>query len=160
MNCDTVTKQLPLVLYGDLSFDDEELVHDHLADCPACQSELDSLRRMHRSFDAAESCPPPQLLQDSRRQLRVTVAALSAAGVSPRRGRFAFLQNLWPALPAWQAVAAAVLVVGAFVAGRLYPGDAPKLVREAEPLASRVRYVQPEASGRVQIVLEEVRQKV
>jgi hypothetical protein len=30
----------------------------------------------------------------------------------------------------------------------------------AEPVVSRVRYVQPEQSGRVQIVLEEVRQRV
>ena len=39
MNCDAVTKQLPLMLYGELSFDEEELVQQHLDVCAACRSE-------------------------------------------------------------------------------------------------------------------------
>jgi hypothetical protein len=52
----------------------------------------------------------------------------------------------------------------AFTAGRLEPtesgGAVVRQARDSEPMASRVRYVQPEDSGRVQIVLEEVRQRV
>jgi hypothetical protein len=161
MNCDAVTKQLPLMLYGDLSFDDEERIHAHLADCQACRAELEVVRKLHSGLDTAEPSLPPQLLQDNRRHLRVTLAALQDAGLAPRRARFQFLRSLWRIRPAWQAAAAALLLVAGFAGGRYYPGVPSGAPREPEqPLTSRVRYVQPEDSGRVQIVLEEVRQRV
>ena len=40
MNCDTAAKQLPLMLYGELTFDEEELLQQHLESCGSCRSEL------------------------------------------------------------------------------------------------------------------------
>jgi predicted anti-sigma-YlaC factor YlaD len=54
MNCDTVAKQLPLMLYGELSFDEEEIVQQHLDNCLVCQAELDRTRAIHEQFEAVE----------------------------------------------------------------------------------------------------------
>ena len=35
MICEAVVKQLPLLLYGELTFDEEEAVHQHLEACAA-----------------------------------------------------------------------------------------------------------------------------
>lgn len=162
MNCDNVTKQLPLMLYGDLSFEDEEMLHAHVAECSTCRTELAQLRALHREMDFSQAEIPPELLQDSRRRLRVSVAALKEAGLTPSRSGASWLP-LWFTAPLWKTAGAVALVVLAFTAGRLFPTGsaavAPAL-RDTEPMASRVRYVQPEDSGRVQIVLEEVRQRV
>jgi len=57
----------------------------------------------------------------------------------------------------------ALLLVG-FVTARVTPGSMPGPFRAAgvvgEPVTSRVRYVEPVASGRVQIVVDETRQRV
>ena len=40
MTCDSAIEQLPLLLYGELSFEEEEDLHRHLDSCPSCQAEL------------------------------------------------------------------------------------------------------------------------
>ncbi len=156
MNCDAVVKQLPLMLYGELSFDEEETVQQHLDACHACQTELTKTQALHRHFDAAESDLPPDALTDARRQLRLRVSSMAEAEALRSR-RFD-----WRQLAAWwKPVAATALVAVGFLGGRVLPADASGVTfRASEPAATRVRFVQPDQSGRVQIVLEEVRQRV
>jgi hypothetical protein len=163
MNCDKVTTQLPLMLYGDVSFDEEELVHAHLQDCAECRGEMERIRTFHDLLADAEPAIPADLLRNNRRQLRVSVAALGEAGIVAPRARVAFLPRFFPDFPVWKPAAALLLVVLGFAGGRFYPADSisgTRTARESEPMASRVRYVQPEDSGNVQIVVEEVRQHV
>ena len=80
MNCDAVTNQLPLMLYGELSFDEEELVQQHLDVCAACRQELQKTRTLHEQFDLAEIETPPVLLADCRRNLRLAAADLRKRG--------------------------------------------------------------------------------
>jgi hypothetical protein len=151
------------MLYGDLSFDEEELVQSHLGECAGCRRELERVRTLHDLLDSAEPAIPPDLLQNSRRELRLAIAAVAESGAARDRSRFAFLQRFLPAPAVWRPAAALALLVAGFAGGRLYPTEAtagPRAARESEPMASRVRYVQPEESGRVQIVVEEVRQHV
>ena len=54
MNCDSVVKQFSLLLYGELSFEDEETVQQHLDVCAACTTELRKTRALHQQVDAAE----------------------------------------------------------------------------------------------------------
>ena len=160
MNCDTVTKQLSLMLYGELSFDEEEAVHQHLEGCAACRTDLELVREAHSRMDCLEPELPPQLLQDNRRALRVSVAALSESGA--RRSRFAWLWRFSTPGSLWKPAGALALLVLGFGAGR-YGTNAsglPRMARSEEPVTSRVRYVQPDDSGNVQIVVEEVRQRV
>jgi hypothetical protein len=163
MNCDAAAKQLPLLLYADLSFDDEELVHAHLSSCEACRNELERVRTLHRHLNSAEPDMPPGLLQNCRRQLRVAAAAMDEARNTPVRSPFELFRRMWQTSAVWKPAGAVALLMLGFAAGRLIPlqpDSAARAVRDTEPIASRVRYVQPENSGHVQIVLEEVRQRV
>ena len=38
MKCDDAGKLIPLFAYGDLSFDEEERLEQHLDDCTACRA--------------------------------------------------------------------------------------------------------------------------
>lgn len=162
MSCETIQNQLPMMLYGELSFDEEEVVQQHLDACASCRDELVTVRKLQDAVCRAEPELPPQFLNDCRRSLRLSVAALAEHGVAPKRSAFAFLQNLVPSFSAlWKPAAGLALLAAGFFAGRVAPEDGRLgSVREAEPMASRVRYVQPEGSDRVQIVVEEVRQRV
>jgi len=165
MNCDTVVSQLPLMLYGELSFDEEEALQQHLDVCASCTGELARLRRLHHELNVLEPDVPAQLLQDSRRSLRVTVSALQDAGLFRKKQSWAagllIPLRQWGA--GWKAAGATALLITGFFSGRMFPKSSYEgrlSVSGSEPVASRVRFVQPEASGRVQIVLEEVRQRV
>jgi hypothetical protein len=141
-----------------LSFDEEESVQQHLDTCEACRGELEQIRTLHKQFDAAESEVPVSLLTDARRQLRLHVSAVQESGA--RRAQF----WSWAQVASWwkPAAAMALLAVG-FFAGRGLPvelSSGPFRTSSADPAATRVRFVQPDGAGRVQIVVEEVRQRV
>lgn len=145
MNCETILRQLPLLPYGELSFDEEEQVHQHLEICAACRAELTRVERLHAACDTTVLEPDATLLADNRRALRRGVAALLP------RPRFAWLSLLL------KPAGAVALVALGFFGARLAP---PPAAAPFEPVASRVRYVEPNNQGQVQIVLEETRQRV
>jgi hypothetical protein len=159
MNCDTVTKQLSLMLYGELSFDEEEIVHQHLDTCAVCQNELAKTQAVHGSFDNNEVEVDPVLLANCRRNLRVATGTLAEAGGKPQR--------FWSELGAWnwfgKPVSAVTLIAVGFFGARVLPTEgvrmSPMGLSDAGPVASRVRFVEPGQSGRVQIVVEETRQR-
>ncbi|MBC7927180.1 MAG: HEAT repeat domain-containing protein [Bryobacteraceae bacterium] len=166
MNCELVVKQLPLMLYGELSFDEEETLQQHLENCASCRSGLEKTRQLHRILDASEQEFPLESLTAARRKLRVSLAAIRESEAERGAGQF---RASWLAqsLARWNGLWKPALVFGAmtvaFVAGRQMPANTPSGFLPngpAGPVASRVRFVQPEESGRVQIVVEEVRQKV
>jgi hypothetical protein len=162
MSCETIRIQLHAMLYGELSFDEEEIVHQHLDGCSGCRAEMELARKLHAAFDAAEPGMPPDLLQNCRRALRVDVAALSEQALPQRRGLVERLRS-WISLGGvvWKPAAALGILVLGFAAGRYSPENTAVVpFARPEPVASRVRYVQPEGSDRVQIVVEEVRQRV
>jgi hypothetical protein len=165
MNCDSVVKQFSLLLYGELSFEDEETVQQHLDDCAACTTALAKTRALHQQVDAAEYAIPETLLQDARRNLRVAVSETPAVRRSAW-DRVQFASWLSPRSWKWNIAGAMTLLSIGFFGGSWYSdaGPEPEPVHFAgsvlEPISSRVRFVQPEESGRVQIVLEEVRQRV
>jgi len=158
-------EQLPLMLYGELSFDEEEAVQQHLDFCGSCAAELGRLRKLHHELNALEPEVPAQLLQDSRRNLRVTLSGVHDAAAF--RKQSGWWRRLVSPLQGWgrgwQMAGALALLVAGVLGGRGFPTSvhAGRLsLAPSEPVASRVRFVQPEGSGRVQIVLEEVRQRV
>jgi hypothetical protein len=154
MNCDLAEKQLSLMLYGELSFDEEELVQQHLDGCEACRAELGRVKSFHLALDSQEPELDDVLLADCRRTLRVSVAAIG----SPRKqGWFAGLT--WGAF--LKPLGAFALVTVGFFGARLTTiGEFPRLSQSSVPVASRVRYVEPaDSSGQVQIVVEETSQR-
>lgn len=168
MTCDEAIKNLPLFLYGELSFDEEELVEVHIDECAACREALAREKAMFAALDGVELVPSPEALAESRAELRrrLAVAAAPARAGQPRfwdriREGFTIHFHFAPGI-AQVAGAAAMLVLG-FLTARMAPNSFLGNFRSAgmvEPATSRVRYVEPVSPGRVQIVLDETRQRV
>lgn len=164
MTCETARQQLVLFVYGELSFDEEELVEKHLESCTECQIERVRLEAMNAMLDPGEAEIPAGLLARCRRDLAVKVQEERTA---PRK-RVA-LASIWRnwvvAPPMWLRPlgAVAMLAIG-FFAARLVPSDSPALTHmgssnETAPMVSRVRYVDPDESGRVRVMFDETHQR-
>ena len=64
--CTAVRGQLALLLYGELSFDEEERVESHLDACPDCRQALERQKMLHDAIDAVVVTPSPALLSSCR----------------------------------------------------------------------------------------------
>jgi len=117
MNCEQVTRMLSLLVYGELSFDQEEAIHRHLDECAGCRAALERTRVLHAALDGALAEPPPALLAQCRLELDRELAKAAAEN--------SLWRNIckWAKLPpanAWLRPAAALaLVIAGFLAGRL-----------------------------------------
>jgi hypothetical protein len=158
-SCEKIRMQLSLLLYGELSFDEEESVDAHLEGCAECRAALERERELQAAFDQAEAEPPASVLWESRQNLQRQIAAEHAP---PHRASWwdRFLDTAWLK----PAGGLALLTIG-FMAARLAPGLVPSLglgvtgMSLMAPGAQRVRSVEPAANGGVQIVLDETRQR-
>jgi hypothetical protein len=149
MSCEEIKDQMPLFLYGELSFDEEEAFERHLAGCAGCRRELARVRNLHDLVAEAVLTPSLPMLAECRRELRsqtIGVGALARNRFLP--GRFFWLQSL---------AAAAMLVIGFFTAKLPVFNSQYNL---AAVSASRVRDIESDRDGGVQIVLDETRQRV
>jgi len=149
MNCETARQWLPLYLYGELSFEQEEQLERHLAECAACRAEREKERQWQAVLDSAEMEPPPGLLAHNRRMLRAALDEERAGAGRPWRRLAGWLLNP----PAWAKPVGALAVFAlGFVVARVPLDLSLAGIRPAEPAAiARVRRVDPEASGRIHI---------
>jgi HEAT repeats/Putative zinc-finger len=169
MTCEETRKNLPLFLYGELSFDEEEQVEIHVDECAACRLALGREKALFQALDGAEMVPAPEVLEASRVELRRRLGALRsssgmrAPGIWDKvREGFTVHFHFAPGI-AQVAGAAAMLLLG-FLTARVTPnsllGNWHSAGVLAEPSTSRVRDVEAVAPGRVQIVVDETRQRV
>ncbi len=166
MTCEEARKNLPLFLYGELSFDEEELVEVHMDECASCRAALAREKAMFGALDGAEIIPAPGALDESRMELRRRLThseqpiRRSSWWDKVREG-FTIHFHFAPGI-AQVAGAAAMLVLG-FVTARMAPNSLLGNFHSAsvmDPATSRVRYVEPTSPGRVQIVVDETHQRV
>ena len=165
MTCQEAKDNLPLLLYGELTFDEEEKVEGHLERCVECQAAMQRQRALHEAFDTLELHPTVDLLAQNRMQLRKRVAATSARTTFWERLRQGFTIHVHPIPAGMQPVGALALIAMGFFGARMLPtsslgGNVNVAGVDSRPMTSRVRYVEPEQSGKVQIVVEETRQRV
>jgi len=157
ITCAAVQGQLALLLYGELMFDEEERVENHLDSCAECRAALQRERALHAVISSAEIGPSPLLLRECREDLHARVMEEPPL---VRTGWWEWFTDTLARRPAGMflrpAGALALIAVG-FFGGRAGSFQAMGL---AEPEASRVRNVEPASDGRVQIVLDETRQRV
>ncbi len=174
ITCAAVKDFFPLYLYGELSFDQEERVESHLDACVDCRQALERQREVQMALDNIATEPAPSLLRSCREDLHFrlveeehapakhgwwerftdALTGRSAAGHSGSR---------------WLRPAGALtLVAVGFLTARVLPpgafnfGGSSQLGSQMgvmEP-ASRVRYVEPESDGKVQIVFDETNQRI
>jgi hypothetical protein len=176
MTCRDVVRDLPLLIYGEASFEVEEELQSHLDACETCQKERHRLQLLLAAVDESEAELPGGLLGSCRRSLRVNVAALAEDQAGRATGFRGWLDRVFgSSLREWLKPAAALtLVVLGFAVGRYVPlRVAPDRI-EPQPIAvsagfdpagvnhaaERIRFIEPAQDGRIQIVLEETRERV
>jgi len=141
--CEKVRMQLSMLLYGELSFDEEEVVDAHLESCAECRTALDRERELHAAFDQAEIESPASVLWESRQNLQRQIAA---EHVPAHRVSWwdQFLDARW----LQSAGALALLSIG-FFGARLAPnlGLGITGMSLVDPGAQRVRSVTPRISA-------------
>ncbi|HYK90962.1 MAG TPA: zf-HC2 domain-containing protein [Acidobacteriota bacterium] len=117
-----IEEHLILYYYGEAQ--DEASIEEHLASCESCRSEFQELKRVLLAIDAL---PVPQRSSDYGgevwRRLQPQLR---------ERSCFRWPSLLRPRYLAW-AGAMAVLVVGAFITGRLWQQRPPEVVEDTVP---------------------------
>jgi hypothetical protein len=165
MTCEEARDRLALLVYSELSLDEEEAVEQHLESCAECRGELARLRSVEQALDQRELDVSPFLLRRCRERL-----AEQLAGERARSGVGARLKHGWARLfggsgwTAWiarPAGAMALVSLGFFVArvGPLSTGGLNS-AGVLDPGGARVRYVESAPGGEVQLVVDETRQRV
>jgi len=164
MSCEDIKRQIPFYCYGELDSDNEERVESHVAECVACHDEL----ARHRAFlelldgreDARHSDDAASLLVNCRTSLREALAAGREGG--PRRHWLEALRDFANFhIPFKVPVGAIALVALGFFGARYTPEKFGGVkAGMADPMFSSVRSVEPDASGKVQISVDEVRRHV
>ena len=154
-NCEWARNYLPLFLYNELSFEEEETLQNHLSACGECRVALEAERQMHATFDDVratdEQALPATLLNSCRDRLTerlVVERSLPTLGPLGRLRRWfagfevtsgGFLRPMG---------ALAMIAIG-FFGGRMLPSTDQSVNQKpveafvAEPIATRVRRVEP-----------------
>ncbi|MDQ6759579.1 MAG: HEAT repeat domain-containing protein [Acidobacteriota bacterium] len=163
MKCEDAARALPLLVYGELSFDAEDQLEMHLEACADCRRLLEQQRSWMTALDQVRLEPGADLLIASRQKLRGTLTTAHATRATFwDRVRENLTVRLGPVPGIFQPVGALALVLMGFLGARLIPpgmGGRFDAAGLTEPVASRVKYVEQEGPGKVQIVLEETRQR-
>lgn len=166
-NCAAVKDQFALYLYGELPFDEEERVESHLDGCVECGKALERQREVQVALDNIGIEPAPSLLRSCREELQMRLDEESQPVA--RHGwweQFTDMLTGRTSYSGWLKPAGALTLLAlGFGAARLIPpgtfgNGGPLQMGMMEPSASRVRYVEPASDGKVQIVLDETRQRI
>lgn len=164
MKCEDARNTLPLFLYGELSFEEEERLELHIDECDACRTALAREKALVKALDSAEIIPTADLLAQCRSELRERLRT-----AEPEHARFwdkvraGFTIHFHFAPGLMQPLGAVAMLVIGFFAARMTPAAFLGSFHSAglvEPATSRVRYVEPAGNGRVQIVVDETTQRI
>ncbi len=159
MSCDSIIRDLPLYLYGELAGEAEERLEEHCSGCTACGTELRRQKKLGSFLDRSRADVHPALLAECRAEFARRMAS-SGEIVRPQHF-WARWHDWWHALLHTSIrmsvpVGAMALVAMGYFGARLTPGNASGL----EGVVSSVRSVEPDQSGSVRISLDETRRKI
>jgi HEAT repeats/Putative zinc-finger len=186
ITCTGAREQLALLLYGELDFDQEERIESHLDVCGECRTALAEEKATRSALDSIEIGVSPALLRECRENLSLRLleeasrpavsALLSGSSAKPSTGWWdSFVDAITlrnsDGTPRFAAgylrpVGALTLVAMGFFAAQFVPqfmtraGGGLRAMGMGDVGASRVRYIEPSADGRVHIVLDETRQRI
>lgn len=123
-------EEIVLHYYGDA--DDEMEIRRHLAECSACRSEFERLQSLLGSVPQVEVPEPGSFFEEK--------VWLNIRDRLPEKPAGA--KSLWVAGRKWAlAGLMAMLLAGAFLAGRFWPGRPPQAVKVNAPVADPQRVV-------------------
>ena len=155
-NCKNVREQFALLLYGELSFDEEERVESHLDGCADCGAALKRQRSLHDALDAVAVTPSPALLNRCRQDLT------ELRGHEKPVRWWRQMTNGWNIQFLRPMTAMALLAVG-FFAAKVIPGlnfaGGVASMGLGDFRGAQVRNVATEPDGRLRIVFNETRER-
>lgn len=165
MNCQGVQEKFSLYLYGELDFQAEEMLEEHLAQCPACAVVLEREREWHAAARDLTPETPMALLARCRRDLSRSLRFLDPPRPPSRLARLLEALDISPSHWATQLAAASLLVGLGFAAARVVdrqpPGSLLSVFNSASILGSgadRLSGVQSVADpSKIALVIEEIR---
>lgn len=166
MTCHEVQLNLSLYLYGELDFAREEQFEAHVNECAFCHRALAREKALHTALNSQQLDVPLDLLAECRQGLRNAIGAEAAT-----RKPMLFFRPRWPrflnvSLNRWSAQVAlgSFLVFVGFGCARLIdrhgvPGGlqntAANFMGVLSP-SSHIRDVEPNGSGEVRIIIDQV----
>ena len=161
MTCEETIQEIPLYCYGEVSAEAEENVEAHLAGCETCRVELARHRVFLQALDARPQLAETGLLAECRAQFRVKLA-LDTDGRAHRSPFRAWAETLREFsrmhIPFRVPVGAMALLALGFFGARFTPEQFGGLgASVAGPMFSTVRSIESDATGNVQIAVDEVR---
>ena len=171
MDCAQARMHFALLLYGELTFDQEENVDAHLDTCAQCRAALERQKSLHAAFDELAIEPPAALLRECRADLAAAmrdpalVAGVRLGPGTPQSGLWdRFVEFLTGGFVLRPVTALALLLVG-FAGARLMPELGGNFLNGtffggANPAAiARVSDVEAQNDGSVRIVVDQTRQR-
>jgi HEAT repeat protein/putative zinc finger protein len=179
LDCPAARDQFAVLLYGELSFDEEERVDAHLDTCAECRAALNAQRRLHEAIDEVAVTPSPALLNRCRADFSEFLATQESAEASGgarapshannrqvRAGWWRDIVDSWSAGGTWKIgalkpVGALTLIAIGFFGARLTPflggNGGIDMASLASLGPSQIRSISPDRDGRVSIVFNESR---
>jgi hypothetical protein len=163
MNCDAVTKLIPLYFYGEVTPDEEDQVDQHLHECAACSARMEQQRVLALALDQRKLEIPPPLLEECRDDLMAAIL-----GGAPRQSKASksawtlFLEAMGATFAGFgryrQPVGALLLFVFGYTVAHFSSGAAgPTVSAMPDNVYPTVRSVKAETDGSVRIQLDETR---
>jgi hypothetical protein len=160
--CEAIRPQLPMLMYGELSFDQEETVESHLETCAECRAALRRERELLAAFDQVAVEPSPTLLRQSREELFARLKSEPPPRPVPRSWWDRMTDPLAAPMGFLKPAGAAALIAIGFLGARLAPTVGPLRVSEAGviPQTAHVRGVETGPDGQVRILLDETHSRM
>jgi HEAT repeats/Putative zinc-finger len=159
-NCEKVRGEFALLLYGELSFNEEERVESHLDECAECRAALERQKTLHNAVDGAAVTPSPALLSCCREDLTRLLGH-----EKPASRPVAWWQQMtggWNLQFLRPMTAMALLAIGFFAAkatpGLNLPGGVASMGL-GDFGGAHVRNVATEPDGRLRLVVDETRER-
>ena len=168
MTCAEARSQFWLLEYGELSFDEEERIETHLDGCAECRGAREREKEFSAGFDSLAVEPPASLLRECRAELEARLRSEPP----PHAAKPGWWEEFTSALSVFPSLrldlrlvrgpvgALAMLALG-FAAARLAPSlwNSRLFPGAVEAGMNRVRDVHPFSDGRIQIIVDETRQR-
>jgi hypothetical protein len=165
MNCDSVTKLIPLYFYGEVAPDEEEQVDQHLHECAPCAARMEQQRTLAAALDRRQTELPPALLDECRDDLMAAIVGGAPRQAKPAKGPWAlFLEAMgatFAGFGRWrQPVGALLLILLGYSVARFSSTAGPTLSTvPSDNVFSTVRSIKAGDDGRLQITLDETRRQ-
>jgi hypothetical protein len=162
--CANTRMLFALLLYGELSFDEEERVEAHLDGCADCRAALEREKSLHAAFDGVSVEPAASLLRECRTDLAAAVrleqAPRTVLSQPPPAGWWDQFINLLTGTSILRPAGAVALVALGFLGARMTPFLSANLPAGASQAGiARVSDVEAQTDGSVRIVVDETQQK-